>query len=329
MSKELSLQETGELLLHAQKIVLCTHVSPDGDTLGSTLGLAQLLMQKGKAVTVFCDDLVHAGFDYIPGIDLVQRPEAGQIIDADLLVVIDASSFDRIGIVPEVVKYKQLLNIDHHISNTRFADYLYLDAQAAATGEIMCDLFQAMDWPFEQAIAEDFYVAITSDCGFFRYANTTPKTMRAAAWLMEHGVQPNAMSDKQECKPRETMELLAKVMPSLTFDSCGRIAYMTITNDLYDKEVNTDSFVNYVRYIDCVDVAILFKAVEKDVTRVSMRSSITDVAQVALSFGGGGHIRAAGCTIYAPVAEAQKQLLDKLTPLVYKKSGIREDGWDL
>ena len=316
MSKEISLQETGKLLLDAKKIVLCTHVSPDGDTLGSSLGLAQCLQKLGKEVIVYCDDLVNKSFSFIPGIELLQRPDANNSVEADLLVVIDASSFDRIGIVGEVVKYKQLLNSGHHISNTHFADFVYLDSKAAATGEIMCELLQEMAWPIDHNIAECFYIAISTDCGSFRYANTTPKTMRAGAWLLEQGVRPNEISDKLDMKSRLTVEMLAKVLPSLTFEADGKIAYLTITNDLYNKDANTDSFVNYPRYIDGVEVAIMFKAVEPKVTRVSMRSSNVDVAQVALCFGGGGHIRAAGCTIYAPVEEAREQLLAKLRELV-------------
>lgn len=309
MSKKINLLETGNMLLAAQKIILCCHVSPDGDTLGSALGLARLLEQKGKEVTVFVDDDINKSLSFIPGVDKVQRPEAGVIVEADLFVVVDASSFDRVGICNEVVKAPVLLNIDHHISNTEFADYLYLDAEAAAAGEIMCDLFEAMGWEYDEAIAVDFYTAITTDCGSFRYSNTTSKTMQRAAKLLDYGVKPNEISDMLDVRSRKTTELLAKVLPSLTFDYEGKVAHITITNDLYDKEAQTDSFVSYPRYIEGVEVAIMFKAVEPEVTRVSMRSSNVDVASVALSFGGGGHLRAAGCTIYAPVEEAKAQLL--------------------
>ena len=290
MSKELSLQETGAMLLAAEKIVLCTHVSPDGDTLGSTLGLARFLLAQGKQVTVFCDDVINKSFSFFPGIELCERPVEGSKLQTDLLVVIDASSFDRIGLVSEVVEAKTLLNIDHHISNERFADYLYLDAKAAAVGEVMCDLFMAMQWPFDKEIATCFYTAISTDCGSFRYANTTPKTMRNAAKLLEYGVQPNEISDALDVRSRDTVEMLAKVLPSLTFAYEGKIAYLTITNDLYDKDVQTDSFVSYPRYIEGVDVAIMFKAVEPAVTRVSMRSKSVDVSAVAVAFGGGGHL---------------------------------------
>ncbi|MBQ6618396.1 MAG: bifunctional oligoribonuclease/PAP phosphatase NrnA [Phascolarctobacterium sp.] len=309
MSKKINLLETGNMLLAAQKIVLCCHVSPDGDTLGSALGLARLLEQKGKEVTVFVDDDINKSLSFIPGVDKVQRPGAGVIVEADLFVVVDASSFDRVGICNEVVKAPVLLNIDHHISNTEFADYLYLDAEAAAAGEIMCDLFEAMGWEYDEAIAVDFYTAITTDCGSFRYSNTTSKTMQRAAKLLDYGVKPNEISDMLDIRSRKTTELLAKVLPSLTFDYEGKVAHITITNDLYDKETQTDSFVSYPRYTEGVEVAVMFKAVEPEVTRVSMRSSNVDVASVALSFGGGGHLRAAGCTIYAPVEEAKAQLL--------------------
>ena len=191
MSKKINLLETGNMLLAAQKIFLFCHVSPDGDTLGSALGLARLLEQKGKEVTVFVDDDINKSLSFIPGVDKVQRPEAGVIVEADLFVVVDASSFDRVGICNEVVKAPVLLNIDHHISNTEFADYLYLDAEAAAAGEIMCDLFEAMGWEYDEAIAVDFYTAITTDCGSFRYSNTTSKTMQRAAKLLDYGVKPN------------------------------------------------------------------------------------------------------------------------------------------
>lgn len=309
MSKKINLLETGNMLLAAQKIVLCCHVSPDGDTLGSALGLARLLEQKGKEVTVFVDDDINKSLSFIPGVDKVQRPEAGVIVEADLFVVVDASSFDRVGICNEVIKAPVLLNIDHHISNTEFADYLYLDAEAAAAGEIMCDLFEAMGWEYDEAIAVDFYTAITTDCGSFRYSNTTSKTMQRAAKLLDYGVKPNEISDMLDIRSRKTTELLAKVLPSLTFDYEGKVAHITITNDLYDKETQTDSFVSYPRYTEGVEVAVMFKAVEPEVTRVSMRSSNVDVASVALNFGGGGHLRAAGCTIYAPVEEAKAQLL--------------------
>lgn len=309
MSKHISLKETGRMLEDAQSIVLCCHVSPDGDTLGSALGLMHALDKLEKKVTVLVDDDISKGFRFLPGIERCLRPQKEDTINADLFVVVDASSFDRVGIAAEVVKAPVLMNIDHHVSNTEFADYLYLDTNAAATGEIMCDLYAEMDWQHDEKSALCFYTAISTDCGSFRYSNTTSKTMQRAAHLLDYGVVPSIISDNLDMRSRATAELLSKVLPSLTFEYDGKVAYIAIPNELYDKDAQTDSFVSYPRYIEGVDVAIMFKAVEEQVIRVSMRSSKTDVAQIALSFGGGGHVKAAGCTINATLEEAKKLVL--------------------
>lgn len=312
MSNKINLQQTGKMLLEAQKIVLCCHVSPDGDTLGSALGLMHALDKAGKEVTVLVDDDISKGFMFLPGIERCQRPVAESTINADLFVVVDASSFDRVGIASDVVKAPVLMNIDHHISNTEFADYLYLDTAAAATGEIMCDLYAEMGWEHDEKSALCLYTAISTDCGSFRYSNTTSKTMQRAAKLLDYGVVPSVISDNLDMRSRATAELLSKVLPSLTFAYEGKVAYISIPNELYNKDAQTDSFVSYPRYIEGVDVAIMFKAVEENVIRVSMRSSKTDVAQIALSFGGGGHVKAAGCTVNASLQEAEKLVLEAI-----------------
>ena len=301
MSKHCSLQETAALLQAANKIVLCSHVSPDGDTLGSALSLMKALQKLGKDVIVTVDDEISKVYKFLPGIESFVRFQNDERIAADLLVVIDASSLDRAGNVSQCVSAPKTLNIDHHISNTEYADYLYLDTAAAATGEIMYEL-----------IATCIYTALYTDCGSFKYSNTMPKTMRIAAALLEIGVKPNEISDSMEIKPRSNIEMLTKVLETLTFDADGKIAYISINNEMYDKDVDTDTFISYPRYIEGVEVAIMFKAVEKAVTRVSMRSRNLDVSEIAITFGGGGHLRAAGCTIEAALPEAQQQLLKAL-----------------
>ena len=311
MSK-IDLRTTGDLLLAAQDLVLCCHVSPDGDTLGSALGLKLFLESQGKRVRLLVDDKIDKGFGFLPGSETIIRPQAGESYPTDLLVVIDASSWDRIGITADVVQPQHIMNIDHHISNTEFAEYLYLDPQAAAVGEVMCDLFLEMGWSYTPEIALNFYTAMSTDSGSFRYTNTTSKTMRRAGDLLDYGVNPTIISDNLDMKSRATAELFSKVLPTLTFEEEGRLAYISLSNALYDENVSTEPFVYYPRYTEGVDVAVFFKAVEPEVTRVSMRSSKTDVAAIALSFGGGGHIRAAGCTINAPLEKAREQLLAAL-----------------
>lgn len=312
MSKNCTLEEIAALLLAQDKLVLCPHVSPDGDALGSTLALKMALEKAGKKVTVMVGDDVPEAFGFLPQIDCFVKPADGEVVEADLLVVLDASSLDRIGKVAQAVKAKAVANIDHHISNTQFADYLYLNTEAAATAEILCNLVEKLGITPDKDLATCLYTGIYTDCGSFRYANTTPGTMRAAAKLLEYGARPNEISDALGTNTRANIEMLGKVLQTLAFYNDGKISTLEINSDLYDKDVNTDNFISFARYIEGVDVAVLFKAVEPAVTRVSMRSQDTDVAEIALSFGGGGHVRAAGCTVELPLEQAKAKVLEAI-----------------
>ena len=312
MSKNCTLEEIAALLLAQDKLVLCPHVSPDGDALGSTLALKMALEKAGKKVMVMVDDDVPKAFGFLPQIDCFVKPADGEVVEADLLVVLDASSLDRIGKVAQAVKAKAVANIDHHISNTQFADYLYLNTEAAATAEILCNLLEKLGITPDKDLATCLYTGIYTDCGSFRYANTTPGTMRAAAKLLEYGARPNEISDALGTNTRANIEMLGKVLQTLAFYNDGKISTLEINSDLYDKDVNTDNFISFARYIEGVDVAVLFKAVEPAVTRVSMRSQNTDVAAIALSFGGGGHVRAAGCTVELPLEQAKAKVLEAI-----------------
>ena len=304
-------KEAWGLMQQARSLVLVSHIGPDGDTLGSTLGLAEALRQTGKQVTLLVDDTLPATFKFLPGLAAYQQPREGEKIPCDLTVVVDASSKDRMGVAEQCLD-ASILNIDHHVSNTRYADYLLLDDTAAATGEIMVKLLRANDRPIDKSMAVCFYTAIVTDCGYFKYANTTPSCMRVAADLVALGVEPNEISDLLELKSRASVELLGKVLPTLTFFAGGRIATMELPLALYNKNVSTDSFIYHSRYIDGVDVAVMFKEVAENQTRVSMRSKNVDVSKVALQFNGGGHVKAAGCTIHLPLADAKKALVAAL-----------------
>ena len=309
MSKICTLKETGDLLLKSQRIVICSHINPDGDTLGSNLTLGLALKQAGKQVTMTVDDDIPTTFAFMPGItELVRLPE-GSKLAADLLVVVDASSADRVGKVLEQVETPVLLNIDHHKTNTYFADYLYLDAQAAATCEIMYELLQTMKLPLNQEMAMCNFTGLYTDTGSFKYSNTTCKTMRTAAELLNLGVDPSYISDNIEIKSQATVAMLGKVLDTLTFRHNGAIAYVEISKDLYDKNVDTDTFISYPRYIEGVEIALLFKEVEDGLTRVSMRSRRADVSKIALRFGGGGHVKAAGCSVHKHLQAAKDEVL--------------------
>ncbi len=315
MSKNCSLAETGELLKAAKKLVIVSHVSPDGDTLGSSLALMHALRMLGKDVIMNVDDDISTVYSFLPGIAEYRRFAPDESVDADLLVIIDASSADRAGNAMEVVKSPAVLNIDHHKTNTRFADYLYLDSDAAATAEIIYSLLLEMGIKLTRDIAPCIYEGIYTDTGSFKYSNTTSNTLKTAADLLNYEVNPSLISDNMELKSRSQVEMLRKVLETLTFLKDGKIAYIEIPLELYDHNVETDAFISYPRYVEGVEIALLFKQVEENLTRVSFRSKDIDVAKIALSFGGGGHKKAAGCSVYAPLKEAEKVILEAVGEL--------------
>ena len=309
MSKNCTLAETAKLLKEAGKMVIVSHISPDGDTLGSSLALAHALRMLGKEVMLNVDDDIPSVFSFLPGIGEYMRFAPDDSVPADLLIVIDASSADRAGNAMNVVKARSVLNIDHHKTNTHFADYLYLDSDAAATAEIIYSLLLELGTELNTEIATCIYEGLYTDTGSFKYSNTTSRTLSIASALLTYGVNPSLISDNMEVKSRSQVEMLGKVLETLTFLRDGKIAYVEVTPELYDYNVDTDTFVSYPRYIEGVEVALLFKQVEENLTRVSFRSKQVDVAKIALSFGGGGHQKASGCSIHAPLKEAESIVL--------------------
>lgn len=309
MSQMVSISKTVELLNKYSKLVLACHVSPDGDTLGSGCSLALALEQLGKNVTLVCDDKIPESLKFIPYTDKIVRFQDGDKVEADLLVILDASSADRVGNVIECVK-APILNIDHHISNTEYADFLYLDTKAAATGEIVYNLLKELNVKIDVNMAIPMYTAIATDCGFFRFSNTTENTMICAAKLLKIGVSPEYVSNKLGVKRKKDVLYVGKILPTMKFYENDKIATIEISLENYDEDIETNTLISYPRYIEGVDVAIQFKQVEPEFTRISMRSKDTDVSEIALLFGGGGHKKAAGCGIKANLEDAKKLVLD-------------------
>lgn len=303
---QITRSQLAKRLRAANNIAITAHVNPDGDAVGSALALRHYLTALGKSVVLLLDDDIPTNFSILPGYDLFCRPEA-PLENIDLLVVLDAS-LDRTGRVSECVA-APVLNIDHHVSNDGAAAYLYLDAAKAATGEILFGLFKEMQAVFTEDIAICLYTAIATDCGFFRYSNTTPDTMRAGAELLGYGVKPNKISEALEKKPLATIRGIAAALNSLELFHDDKIAIVLVTPAVLAECKSTQGLIDVIRVIDGVDVAIVVKYVEDAVSRISMRSKDTDVSRVAMEFQGGGHVKAAGCTIKVSLAEAKQRIV--------------------
>lgn len=322
---EVSIKQSAMLLSQAKHIVLTAHIHPDGDALGSLLALYACLSAQGKQVTMLLDDEVPRNFKFLASWDKIESP--GSVREtADLLVVLDASDLERIGKVREAVA-APVLNIDHHISNLKFAEYWHIDSQVAATGELVFKLLKEMQAVITGEMAVALFTAIATDCGFFRYANTSAETLAIAAELVALGAKPHIIAEYLDTKTRAVVEMLPKVLETLEIIDCpqGQIAALTLNQELLaGLQEETEGFINYPRTIEGVEIAIMFKEIAAHNIRVSLRSKSVDVSQVALTFGGGGHARAAGCTVRESLAQAKALVLDAAEYQLVKEAGVSD-----
>jgi phosphoesterase RecJ-like protein len=308
----ISKESVRSLLLSHDRILLTAHVSPDGDALGVLVAMHEWLIHEGKHSVIVLDDTVEDKFSFLKYIDGIRRPEGVKKDPGRLTVVLDATSADRTGKVEALMQGK-ILNIDHHISNEHFADYEYIRPDYAATGEILTKLF--MDWQvaLTPSMADALYMAIATDCGFFKFSNTTGHTLRMAARLVEAGARPNVISEHLEAQSMKKLRALSEVLKHIELFGNNHIAGIT-----FDKEVlrytgeHTGGYIDYARSVKDVDVAFTLKYIGDKESRVSMRSKSVDVNAIASVFGGGGHVRASGCTIKEDLPTAKKHLVHEI-----------------
>ena len=308
---KITLDKAAQLIGDAHAVILTSHIRPDGDSIGSTLGLMHFLRAQGKDARVLIDDEIPRIFSILPGIETIARPAEGQSYAADLLIVCDVE-LKRTGTVVPSVDAVHVLNIDHHVTNDEEAEFLYLNPEYAATCEIMHDLILAMGGVFTLETATCLYTGMATDTGFFRFSNTAPHTMRAAADFVEVGVRPNIISTAMELKSYDEVMAQVKAIRSLEMFYDGQVAAVFIDEAKAKEVTTTEGLLDKLRVIEGTKVVFFMKWLEKDTYRVSMRSKGTNVSRIAQGLGGGGHIRAAGCTIHASFDAARKTILDAI-----------------
>lgn len=305
---EVSLASIGDLFDRHHHFILTPHIHPDGDCLGSMLALYHFLISRGKKVEMLLDDAVPASFSFFPGVDLIKHPQG--VVSADLLIVLDSSDAERLGRVKDQVM-APVLNIDHHLSNTHFADYWLVDSSASATAEIVYSLLKSLGAAITTDMAVCLYTGIVTDSGHFRYASTSPKTMRYGAELIEQGAKPHIIADLLETRSRESLTVMAEVLRTLEFYEDSQIATLTISPEIVAKGNDyTEGLINYPRSIEHVEIAVVFKIVDTSTIRISLRSKYVDVSAIAVTLGGGGHARAAGCTFNGSIADAKQRIIE-------------------
>ena len=312
MFKNTDLRSIGETLEQAESVLLFPHVHPDGDCMGSSVALCSCLRSMGKKADIIMEDDLpsHIGF-LDEGYCLSHVGPGGSY---DVTICIDCSEEKRFSGSKEIfLKGKKRICIDHHHAEECTWDMYYIDPAAAATCEIIYDLFEEMGWQVDEKCAKALYTGISSDTGGFRYSNTTSRTHAIAAELMKKGIDTVEINVNlfQNIDPRE-IAVIIRSLDNMEIFSGGKAAIATLTGremEACDAEMeHTETVINWLRDIEGVEIAAFLKE-DGGKVRTSLRAkSWGNVESIARAFGGGGHIKAAGCTLDMPIGEACKKI---------------------
>jgi len=309
------------LIKDANKIAIFSHISPDGDALGSSLGFSIAIKKLGKTADIYLQDEVPCTYMFLPKSETVLKKSCESMnTNYDLAIALDAGDLERLGDCKELfLNTKTRINIDHHVTNTNFADYNYIEPHASSTGEIIYKIIKETSMNIDKNIAECLYVAIATDTGGFRYSNTSTFCMQAAAELINYKIDVSDISRRIfDMTSLTKVKLMGIAIDSLEIHGDGKIGLMVISNaDMRRLKAcndDLDGIINIARNIIGIEAAALFIEKEIGKIKVNFRSnSYVDVAAIAKKFNGGGHIRAAGGTIEGKtIDEAKKLVLQEL-----------------
>ncbi|AQS59335.1 DHH family phosphoesterase [Desulforamulus ferrireducens] len=317
------LNVVAETIKKCQRPLIGGHVMPDGDSLGSVLALGLGLRLLGKQVTMASSDPVPELYSFLPGIQemLVGEVNPG---DYDLLIVVDCSVPERLGaaLLPFYEKGLTTVVLDHHVNDQPFGHVNYVRSTAAATGEIIMDLLDVLGVTFNTDLAVNLYTAIVTDTGSFRYENTTSETHRRVARLLEYNIPVARLSNLiYSEQPLSQIQLLKEVLATLEVSESGQLATICLSRQTqlsigaHDEHI--EGMINYARNIKNVEVAIFFRELEGQRVKVSFRSKyFIDVNLLAKKFGGGGHVRASGCTVEGTLMEVKAMVVKEAEKLL-------------
>lgn len=298
-----------------QSFCVVGHIRPDGDCIGSQLGLTLALRGAGKDVVCWNQDPVPNKLAFLDPDKLVSLPEAGQSFDC--VIATDCASFERLGRTAEHIGLRKLfVNIDHHASNTKYGDVNWISPKQASTGELIYQLLVQAKFPITSLIADCLFTAVSTDTGSFQYASTSPSTFKTASHLVERGADlARVCHEVYQSYPLSRMKLLKRVYNKFHLTHDDRTAYFWLKQADYARTgaqpADSEGLIDHIRAIDEVIVACVFEEVEPELTRVSLRSksSQVDVNQIAGLFGGGGHAAAAGARIAGRPLAVQRRVL--------------------
>ena len=314
-------QITGQLI-KSNQVLLVSHINPDGDAIGAMLGLGLALETMKKKVQLYNQSAMPAVYQFLPSIHRIKQ-DPGDIETYDTAVILDCSDLQRIGEHAEAVsRIPRVINIDHHITNTRFGNFQFIDANASSTAEIVYHLIKKLDLPITMAIAYAIYTGIMADTGSFRFSNTTEESFRICHEMVAAGANPHTVAHHvYETISLNRIKLLTMLFDTIELSDDGTFSTMTLTQNMLNASgteiADVNGLINYAKRIESVKVAALLyerrngkKAGQAESHfHVSLRSDgSVNVSNIAAVFGGGGHISAAGFDVYTTLPELKKKL---------------------
>lgn len=300
----------------AQKILILSHVNPDGDTLGSMCALKLLLKDKADTLIQTSAPIgVPETYKFLPEINSSKNLDNIQDI-YDLVIAVDVASIDRIVQKARQIfdNAKMTINIDHHKTNNGYAKLNYIIGGISSTGEVLYNIFKAQNIAITKDMADCLYVSILTDTGGFRYENTKPETLEIAANLIKLGVDNADITKKCYNKKAKNMVLFqSEIISKAKFLFNNSVAVALISENDFKKfganNEYTEGIAETLRTIKTVEISAVLKESDNQTTKVSLRSDNVDVCEIVKKFNGGGHIHAAGCTIKKPLKIAYELLV--------------------
>jgi phosphoesterase RecJ-like protein len=291
------------------------HIRPDGDCVGSQLGLTLALQNEGKKVYCWNEDPIPQKYEFLDPSKIIQKPKKGMKFDC--VIATDAASFERLGTVgPCVTNRKLFVNIDHHQSNTRYADVNWISPKEPSTGELIFKLLTAAKWPITKPMADCLFTAVSTDTGSFQYPSTRPSTYHVAGELVRRGADLAKICDEvYQSYPLSRARLLRHVYSHFRLTHQNQIAYFWLKQADFVRtgadSQDSEGLIDHIRAIAPVIVACVFEELEPELTRISLRSKSdkVNVNEIAAQFGGGGHTAAAGARIPGKPLSVQRKVI--------------------
>ncbi len=323
-SLEQHIDAVARLIEKGQRILVVSHVDPDGDALGTQLAWARYLESLGKKVFLVRDGGIPEKYRFLDGVNDI--PHVSELPDGfavDTLVTLECPRLIRMGAVLKYVSDEvTIINIDHHRENDRFGQVNWVDIDASSVGEMSYEYFCRVGYDVPAAVAEQLYTAILTDTGRFRFHTTTKRTMQIAGCLIEAGADPKKIADcTYYDQSPSSMKLVGKVLHEIEFHRDGQICVLTLTRAMLAESgadlSESEGLIDYTMYTKGVLVGAFFKEVSDRETRVSLRSRDgINVSEIAAMLGGGGHFNAAGCTVTGNVEEARKKICNLISEVL-------------